>query len=309
MKEPIAILCSDLHLSLKAPACRADEDWLEVQAHYLWWMKDYARTLPIICAGDIFDRWNASPELIHFALQHLPDGMICIPGQHDLPNHSVQQMHRSGYGVLKQAGKIRDISGDYYSDGNFVAWGFGWDQEIVPFAKSRLDSKQLQSLPQVAVIHRYMWLGAESRYQDAPEEASFAANKKPLTTYQAVVIGDNHCPWITDYPGTSVMNCGTFIRRKSDEIPYKVGIGVLLEDGSIMRKRLDTGQDKFHENAKEREATAFNMKDFIEGLEGLGEQGLDFRAAVKKHLLSEDLDKATKNIILQALDADNNKEQ
>jgi len=304
MKEPIAILCSDLHLSLTPPACRADEDWLQTQAYYLWWLKDYAKTLPIICAGDIFDRWNASPELIHFALQNLPDGMICIPGQHDLPNHRMDQMHRCGYGVLKQAGKIVDISGDYRVENGFVVWGFGWDQEIVPYDVKKINMdllRQIRSIPKVAIIHRYVWKNEANRYQDAPEEASLDALKKTLSTYNAVLIGDNHCPWIEDLPGTSIMNCGTFIRRKSDEIPYKVGIGVLLEDGSIIRKRLDTSRDVFQENAKERESTEFDMKEFIEGLENLGEHGINFQEAVEHALRSNECDAETKEIVLRAI--------
>ena len=112
MQEPnaIAILCSDLHLSLTKPACRADKDWMEVQAHYLKQLEDTAGNLPIFCAGDIFDRWNAPPELINFALRNLPDDMLCVPGQHDLPNHRLDEKHRSGYGVLSNAGKIEDLS-------------------------------------------------------------------------------------------------------------------------------------------------------------------------------------------------------
>jgi hypothetical protein len=119
--EPIAVLCSDIHLSLKQPPCRAD-DWLSVQKGYLVQLKSLAcaakelwlgnrnttgRPIPILCAGDIFDKWNSPPELIRFALEHLPDGMICVPGQHDLPNHSFEEIHRSAYGVLREAGKIR----------------------------------------------------------------------------------------------------------------------------------------------------------------------------------------------------------
>ena len=119
MKKPhrIAILCSDLHLSLQRPACRADDDWMGVQAGYLNQLKQLAvdsnysfGTLPIAFAGDLFDKWNVQPELINFALEHLPDGMICVPGQHDLPNHRLDQVHRSGYGVLVAAGKIVDAS-------------------------------------------------------------------------------------------------------------------------------------------------------------------------------------------------------
>src|SRR5687768_17059020 len=110
---PIAIAISDLHLSLLKPACRADDNWLEVQAHYLKQVRDLAHPdgLPVLCAGDVFDRCNAPAELINFALKHLPDEMICVPGQHDLVGHRIDSMHRCGYGVLKQAGKIIDVSG------------------------------------------------------------------------------------------------------------------------------------------------------------------------------------------------------
>src|SRR5688500_1062308 len=95
--EPIAILCADLHLTMKQPACRDDDDWMKTQAGYLSQLKMLQKSetmgpvLPILCAGDIFDKWNAPPELIHFALEHLPDGMICVPGQHDLPNHRMEE--------------------------------------------------------------------------------------------------------------------------------------------------------------------------------------------------------------------------
>ena len=37
---------------------------------------------PVICAGDIFDKWNSPPELINFAYDNLPE-IYAIPGQHD----------------------------------------------------------------------------------------------------------------------------------------------------------------------------------------------------------------------------------
>lgn len=300
----LAILCSDLHLTLQQPACRADTEWMGLQEHYLGWLRETAKGIPVICAGDIFDRWNIVPELINFALEHLPDGMICVPGQHDLPNHSLQQVHRSGYGVLAKAGKIIDLSdGAPYSNGHFVAHGFAWNAELrqrVPLKNNRLES-----LLHIAVIHKYMWLGDDSKYPGAPESSSFASCKSILKTYNAVVIGDNHKHWKTDYPGTAVMNCGTFIRRKSDEIPYRPRIGALKEDGSIEQIHVPTNLDRFHEKPKEREEVAFNMSDFINGLEELGEHGMNFRAVVEKHLQTEDIDQRTKEIILRAMDTDN----
>src|SRR5688572_18895632 len=100
-EAPIAILCADLHLTLRPPLCRADKNWMLTQRDYLLQIRklqepahlknhlEATAKIPVICAGDIFDRWNPPPELVNFALRFLPNGMICVPGQHDLPNHNI----------------------------------------------------------------------------------------------------------------------------------------------------------------------------------------------------------------------------
>jgi hypothetical protein len=301
MSKEIAILCSDLHLSLQAPACRADKDWLTVQADYLHQLKrraggnDLKPALPVICAGDIFDRWNAPPELIRFALCHLPNGMICVAGQHDLPNHSHSEMHRSAYGVLVEAEKIRDISfsKEPWIAEHFIAYGFGWNQKIeLNEPLSREGSVNL------AVIHRYVSFDAATAYVGADE--STRLNRMPeLKSFDAVLLGDNHIPWCWR---RCFFNHGTFIRRKSDEIHLEPAMGILHSDGTITRELYDTSKDRFHENAKERETVSDTMRQFIEGLEGLGEHGLNFRTAVKHHLESNKLPDETKRIILESLE-------
>jgi len=306
----IAIAISDLHLSLLQPACRADKDWMAVQAGYLDQVKKIERELapiaglqnsgvPILCAGDIFDRWNAPPELINFALKHLPDGMICVPGQHDLPNHRTDQVHRSGYGVLKEVGKIVDISGKTYrpphtpGDTSWQLQGFEWGREIKYVEAPCLS---------IALIHRYCWT-VEHGYPGAPESSHLGEFMKPLKGYDVAVFGDNHKGFLKALKsGTTVLNVGGFIRRKSDEIGYNPSVGIIYSDGTVKRKLLDTSADKFHEEVKERDEVPLNMKEFIDGLEGLGEHGLNFREAVENHLRDEELTPAVKQIIKQCLE-------
>lgn len=294
---PIAIAISDLHLSLLQPACRADKNWLEVQAHYLAQVREAMGQLPLLCAGDIFDRWNPAPELIHFALKHLPDGMLCVPGQHDLPNHRLDQVHRSGYGVLVEAGKIRDITGTQTGNmGGFVVHGFGWGQPLLPPRKIEDPS----SLLKVALIHRYCWI-KDKCYPGAPQEAHVAAYRKALKGFDVAVFGDNHLSFIDDTGTCNIMNVGGFIRRKSDEISRQPRMGSIFSDGTVKFRKLDTSKDVFHENPTDRPEVPLDLKGFIEGLEGLGEHGLNFREAVENHLRSEDIHPETKEMILQAL--------
>lgn len=291
--ERIAVLFSDLHLTLQMPSCRNDEDWQGVQWECLNQIKAYG--LPVVCAGDIFDRWNPSPELINRALAWLPDKMICVPGQHDLPLHRIDLMDRSGYGVLKSVGKIIDLSrGGSYSERGFTAYGFGWNEPIKP---PKADRRGVQ----LAVVHRYCWK-KDCSYPGAPEEANVSNLAAQLKGYDAAVIGDNHKGFlITTKQGTSLLNSGGFIRRKSDEMDYRPGYGILYSDGSIERAYLRT-DDKFHPKDKVREEVPFDMSSFVERLGELGDSGMDFRVAVEEHLKSSELDDKTKEIILTAME-------
>jgi len=294
--NPIAIAISDLHLSLLPPACRADKDWMGVQAHYLQQVRDWAGELPILCAGDIFDKWNAPPELINFALEHLPDGMYSIPGQHDLPNHRMDLMHRSGYGVLKRVGKITDLAGliEPVRLNDLLIQGYGWDQEIRP------PSIRRSGLCNIALIHRYVWT-ADKKYPGAPASANVIALANVLKGYNIAICGDNHQPFSANAGGCRVLNVGGFIRRKSDELDYEPAVGIIYSDGTVKRRRLDTSIDRFHEPGKARKEIPFDMKAFLDGLEGLGEHGLDFQEAVKNYLELEKVPAATTEIILAAM--------
>jgi len=300
----IAVAISDLHLTLNRPACRADKDWMAVQAGYLQQVKDLAAEhhAPVLCAGDIFDRWNPPPELIHFALKHLPDEMISVPGQHDLPNHMMDQKHRSAYGVLVQARKIIDLSHLLVIDHcrfNLTVHGFGWEQKIEPLTKEEREKKDAVT---VALIHRYVWKDKHS-YPGAPETARIDSYTKALKGYDVAVVGDNHMGFLTNAGDCRVLNCGGFIRRKSDEIEYVPKAGLIFSDGTVKRVAYDTKDDVFDLAVSKRDEVPVNMQEFIEGLEKLGEHGLDFREAVINHLKKETIKPKTKEIILAALKA------
>jgi len=296
MKKPkkIAVLCSDLHLSLTQPACRADKNWMNTQAHYLTQLEEIADGCPILCAGDIFDKWNTPAELVTWTIRHLPPNFYAIPGQHDLPDHSIDQIHRSGYGVLQEVRAIYNTD-DLRSNAMYL-YDFPYGSELKPLVHKE------EGEIHVALVHRYIWLDRSNCYAGASEEQNVLSYKSIFGTYDVVVIGDNHKRWRVHRENTVIYNCGCFIRRKSDEILYTPVVGILYENGSVGVKLLDTSVDKFHENAREREAAVMDMKEFIDALEGLGEHGLNFREAVQRYIDKNSVPDKTKQIILAALE-------
>ncbi len=125
---------------------------------------------------------------------------------------------------------------------------------------------------------------------------------KVLKGYDVAVFGDNHKGFLRELKtDTNVLNVGGFIRRKSDEIGYQPAVGIIYNDGTVKRKKLDTSADLFHEGVEDRKEVPLNMAEFIQGLESLVEHGLNFREAVENHLRNEVIDEETKEIIRKSL--------
>lgn len=312
----IAILCSDLHLRMKRPPCRSDQvDWFAVMRFYLQQLKKVAKKhdSPIICAGDIFDKWNSPAELIAFALKELPDGMYCIPGQHDLPAHNYGEMKRSAYGCLVEAGKIVDLKAPTDGIGKYVATpnakdprtslyvhGFPWGHEIKP--PNPLENEHDI---QLAAIHAYCWTKGHL-YPGADESTSIGAYRKQLIGYNAAVFGDNHKGFRAVVGNTDILNNGGFIRMKSDELDYTPSIGLLHEDGSIKRALLDTSIDVFETLAAKEDLDDFDMSSFMRGLEALAEGEMNFTEAVERYLKehTNEITEGTENIVREIITYD-----
>jgi len=317
MREPLMIVCSDLHLALRQPACRDDADWMETQARYLKTISDLAvklaegsswclsSSLPVVVAGDIFDKWNPSPELLTFAFRHLPENLFAVPGQHDLPNHREEEMERSGYGVLVEAGRIHNLS-HYLEGGNrFSLSAFGWGKEIKPLDDSfRKYNPGEGKCVHVAVCHRYIYDTGSNAYFDAPEDAHISAFSKKLSGYDVAVFGDNHKGFLSRLKsGVAIFNCGGFIRRKIDEVEYRPQFGIIYSDGSVEARKFDVSVDKFRSPEELAEVLEVDVKAFVAQLEALGDLGLDFRAAVRSHLDSlPEVPAPVKELVLKSIE-------
>lgn len=286
MSKPICILVSDLHLSHTPPVARStEESWYAVQAGYLAQLKQIAKDagdVPVVCAGDIFDRWDAGSTCTNFAIEHLPH-MFAVAGQHDLPNHSYADIERSSYWTLMQAEKISNL--DYtikhpYSHDGLLLYGFPWGCDIKP--PKRLGAQKNIHL---AVVHAYCWR-AGCGHPGAEDSTLSAKYRDSLKGYDTAVFGDNHVHF-TDSKGTpTIYNCGTFMRRKLDERDCKPGVGILYADGRISRQPLITDQDKFIDVAAIRDAFATDAKiaGFLEYIRNMTGEQLSFEDAVRRGL-------------------------
>lgn len=297
MSRVIAILVSDVHLCHTPPPARAGEpNWYAAMRRPLDEIRQlaYKERCPVVYAGDIFDRWGPPVELVNFAIDHLPHG-YAIYGQHDMPNHAVEEFDRTAYATLCRTGKLCNILPGTHDCqfGELVLHGFPWNVPLEPLP----DPYVLH----MAVCHRYIWTQGHG-YTGADAAATPTAFAGLLQGYQVAHFGDNHSGFIAQAGDCVVANCGAMMRRRSDEGDYRPWVGLLGENGSVRRHYLDTSKDVFDSGGEVVVAEqTVEMQAFFAGLVGLQQDELDFRVVVNAALSASNVSEGCKRRVLEAV--------
>jgi len=303
MPEKAAILCSDLHMSHSPPLARSGEpDWYEAMARPLRELCDLADDslgLPVLCGGDVFEKWNCPPKLITFVMRELPDNFNSVMGQHDLPYHSWEQRESSAFWTLVESGAIDLISG-WRSDGRTALRGFRWGEEL---ESCRREPDRDEDVA-IAIAHQYVWRRGAVDPVVARKENSFVQTAKKLQGFDVALFGDNHKGFLEERSCCTIFNAGTLMRRHTGEEGYKPMVGVLFDDGSIVPHYLDTSCDVFDssEVTSEAEQVILNFGPVLDELQKTGKVGLDFRRAVEIAMEHEQVSRAVRRVILEAME-------
>lgn len=309
-EKPLAIVVSDIHLSHTPPSARsAEPDWYTAMERTLAELKHLVRLYdnpPVICCGDVFDRWNSSPELINFAIKNLPM-MYSVSGQHDQPHHRYDDLRKSAYQTLVEAATICDLplrepllvsSSLGPSRRSLCLVGFPYGYEMKPFAGDA------DGALRVAVAHSYVWTNENNSYKGAPKEKRLTKLRRSLKGYDVALFGDNHTRFLTVLDKCIVLNCGALIRRKMDERQQKPSIALLQEDGSIAFHYLSsTDDDKFVEGLIESAGeTSLDSDAFLSELSELNEMEFDFVEVVKRFMDSNKLSDRCRQLLVEVME-------
>ena len=268
-KTPLAVLCSDLHLRETAPSARAEKDWYEVMENHLNALEDASRrwSTPIICAGDVFDRWNPSSELVRFAIQKLPL-MAAIPGQHDLRYHDYESRLRGAYGCLVAADILFDLPAmEWTSIGvrELQVWAMPWGRWEPP---TEAENHPFDGI-KLGVLHKYAWSNQFNCHAKAEESSRF---ERLYPNLDAMIIGDNHIPWMLP----NVMNHGGFIPQNADQKSLVPHYGLLMSDGTIERHPYDVPEPVWLESWQPQVEDAKVASEVIQELQDLQLSGDSF---------------------------------
>lgn len=283
-RKAIAIATSDWHFWQTAPVWRScEENWLKAMGRPLVQLINlsYSLNVPILNAGDVFDHYNPSPECVNFLLDKLVNKMIAIPGQHDLENHVLENLYKTGFETLRSAGVIECLESYWCPNSALTVYPAPWGTD---FGKMTIGKDFTGK--KILLAHKYIWMNDETRYggQEIPA-GKLTGFKQFLQNFDFAIFGDNHIPFRTKVGNCQVVNCGTMVRRKLDEKDYETGCTVLYNDGSIEFIPFDVSLDKYlrvQVEEQETEQIDVSSRKFMEELRSMEDGQIDYRTEVER---------------------------
>ena len=213
-KKADAILCADLHIRADCPVCRTD-NFLEAMEKKIDFIVDLSveHVCPILVAGDIGHKHQWPNWLLEWTINKFYGlDVICIAGQHDLPNHRLDLWKKSGIGVLHASGVIFMIREAQTIDDIFTVYPFHYGEKMI-------SPQYDKGLPKVAMTHQ-MIIDNKKLWpdQDAPEGHQIL---KKFPEYNLILSGDNHSPFVVEYKGRLLVNPGSLMRSTAAQEDHK----------------------------------------------------------------------------------------
>lgn len=313
--KPDLIFTSDWHLRTDVPKCRTD-NFINTLIGKVEFIRDLSNehNIPVVIAGDLGERpirsWT--PRLIRTTIDLLNgfnNEVYIIPGQHDLPNHDVQRIGDSGLGALISAqvvsplffDKLGTIRAEIVSvnKNTIELVGFSFNAEIkdIDMFENKADRK-------IAVVHtmvindKKLW-AQQSSY-------SLATHMLRKYDYDCIVSGDNHNPFVTEYKGKILVNCGSLSRQRSDQIHHKPRVYLYYAETNTVEPVYipidpDAVSVKFRNSEVEQDE---RLERYVEALDVDYEVGLKFEDNLRTNLdVNKDVPDSVRDKVWEAYES------
>ena len=222
------IVLADIHFREEAPECRLEStnaEWLATFSAKMRFVTELARKQKvsgIFVAGDLFHSWRTNrDEFIVWVIKQLNHWRsVCpvytIPGNHDSMGGKEEELYRTPYQMLAEAGVIHDLPSKPL-------------KQVACYLYTKED--RLESHCKIVMAHKMLWHNS-APFPGAPETGNiewFVRNRLNPEC-RLLISGDNHKPFLVEVDDCTVINCGSFSRQEASQIDYKPAVWVVEMD-------------------------------------------------------------------------------
>ena len=216
MRQADAILCADIHLREDTPEAWDDTYW-EAQEETIGAIRilQEEHNCHVLAAGDIFHRPRPPIYLVSWAMRILPMNFIAIPGQHDLPEHSMDLYTRSGLYALEVSQTAEVLEGGKQALSapcDVDVYGYEYGQELI--GKRRPSSNR-----RIAMCHVMAWT-KKVPYPGCKDDPAEKLLER-MYGFDLVLTGDNHQPFVIKKDGRLLVNPGSTMQSTAAQMKHR----------------------------------------------------------------------------------------
>lgn len=280
------ILTADWHLREDNPPCRTD-DFQKAQWSKVRQVSELQRKLnvPVLHAGDLFHHWKPSPNLISTSILNIPDDFYTVAGQHDLPQHNMDLIEKSGLYTLLTAKAL-----------NWLNTGGNWGEGVGSFFS--YEGRK------VGVWHHFVWNGKDKPWFDCNEVTARQVLKEN-PEFDLIVTGDYHRPFVYEYKGRLLVNCGCLTRQVADYDNHQPRVWVWNAQKNIVRPHYLPIEDNVIDRSHIEKVTKRDerMESFISRLSTEWEVGVSFDSNLKRFLSKNKIRKSVVDLVYKSMES------
>lgn len=281
-KWPSLILVGDFHLRDDQPISRTDNFW-ETQWHKVSFIRGLQEKYicPVIHPGDLFDTWKPSLRLLSKTILELPFDFKTIYGNHDLPQHNLDLVDKTGIKVLEAAEAVEVLPGAH------------WGQE--PEGMSlMIDGRRI-------LVWHVTAYGKNPHWFEGPTASDIL---KAYADYDLIVTGHIHQTLVVEKKDRLLVNPGSLSRQESDAKNHEPCIYLwYAEDNTVECVVIPHEKGVVVETEKSQESKARDARidAFIEKLQPTSGPSVSFEANIES-LTQKGVRRQVKEIIYKAID-------
>lgn len=211
--NPDLIITADWHLREDTPICRTD-DFCPAQWAKVMFVNDLQDkyNCPVFHAGDLFHHWKPSPFLLKTTMKYLPKQFHTIYGNHDLPQHSLENAEKCGIATLHQSKHLMA-----YKDGSWLT-----DKPYLTGFNGK----------QVGMMHVFTYKG-KSPWPGCTAPDAYELLEK-FSDFDLLITGDNHTPFTVNVGNRLLVNPGSLMRQDADQQEYKPAVWLWSAEQNIV---------------------------------------------------------------------------
>jgi len=284
-KKADAILTGDWHLREDTPVCRTD-NMEEAQWHKLGFISglQIKHQCPVYHSGDLFHHWKPSPYLLSKIIEYIPKDFHTVYGNHDLPQHNLELLNKSGIHVLSMVHSISTLFGCHFGQ------------------TPNIEDHGINIKGRLMLVWHTMTYQAKEPYPGctAPKAAKLL---RTLPDYDLILTGDNHQPFVEEYEGRILVNPGCITRQTAAFADFNPRVYLYYADTNTVEPVFlpIANEVVSREHIAEIEQRDARIDAFVSKLSDEWEAGLSFEDNLKRFAEANEIRDSVMEIIYASI--------